>query len=108
MDTDQLGQNEAYPVLQVFNPGSYVLADGDNANLAECLRQRVDAPGVIWPQENLQFWDRPACRLLDGTCVFILGIIVSTLHENSWLCWEQFLTQISGQNLDSSIARRNA
>lgn len=34
MDTDQLEQNEAYPVLRVFNPGSYVLADGGNANSA--------------------------------------------------------------------------
>lgn len=71
----------------------------------ECLRQRVDAPRVIWPQKNHA--GKPGCSLLDGTCSFILGIIVSTLHENSWLCLERF-TQTSGQNLDLGIARRNA
>lgn len=71
----------------------------------------MDVPaGIIWPQEKQRFSVLgQACRLLDWTPMFILGIIFSRLCENSLLLsLEQFLSQISGQNLDSGFAKRNA
>lgn len=37
MDMGHLGQNGAYPILQVFNPSSYLLIDDDNAKLVRVL-----------------------------------------------------------------------
>lgn len=63
--------------------------------------------GIVWPQEKQKFSVlRQACRLLDWTHAFILEIIFSSLCENSFLLsLEQFLSQISGQNLDSGFAK---
>lgn len=46
----------------------------------------MDVPaGIIWPQEKQRFSVLgQACRLLDWTPMFILGIIFSRLCENSF------------------------
>ena len=71
----------------------------------------MDLPaGITWPHEKQRFSVLgQACRLLDWTHVFILGIVFSRLCENSFsLSLEQFLSHISDQNLDSGFGKRNA
>lgn len=78
---------------------------------AECWRRPVNLPaGVVHPQEKQKFSGLGrACRLLDWTHMFIVGIVFSGMCENSFsLRLEQFLSQISGQNWDSGFAKRNA